>query len=58
MLMVQNLTDRDYVRLVYGSMGQMATRFAKVSRESLELAKSYMGVSPGLSMAGNHCLPQ
>jgi hypothetical protein len=58
MLMVQNLRDRKYVRLVYGSTGQMATRFAKVSRDSLERAKSYMGVLPGLPMAGNHGLPQ
>lgn len=58
MLMVQNLRDRKYVQLVYGSTGQMATRFSSVSRESLERAKSYMGVSPGLSMAGNHGLPQ
>jgi hypothetical protein len=58
MLMVQNLRDRKYVQLVYGSTGQMATRFSTVSQESLERAKSYMGVSPGLSMAGNHGLPQ
>lgn len=48
MLMVQNLTDREYVRLVYGSLGQMAARFAKVSQESLEVAKSYMGGSKEL----------
>ena len=54
MLMVQNLTDREYVRLVYGSMGQMATRFAKVSQESLKLAKSFMGCSRELSMVDNH----
>ena len=58
MLMVQNLRDRKYVQLVYGSIGQMATRFSKASQESLERAKSYMGVSPGLSMGGNHGLPQ
>jgi len=53
-LMVQNLTDREYVRLVYGSMGQMAIRFSKVSQESLERAKSYMGVPLELSTVGNH----
>ena len=54
MFMVQNLTDRDYVRLVYGSMGQKATRFAKVAQESLKLAKSCMGVPLELSTVGNH----
>lgn|GEM_PF-2497390 len=54
MLMVQNLKDREYVRLVYGSMGQMAARFARVSQASLELAKSHMRAPQGLSTAGNH----
>jgi len=54
MLMVQNLTHREYVRMVYGSLGQMATRFAKVSPENLMHAKSYMGGSRELSMVGNH----
>lgn len=58
MLMVQNLRDRKYVQLIYGSIGQMATRFSNVSPDSLERAKSYMGVLPGLPMAGNHGLPQ
>jgi hypothetical protein len=53
-LMVQNLTDRNYVRLVYGSLGQMATRFGTVSQESLEHAKSYIGGSRELSMVDNH----
>ncbi len=45
MSMVQNPIDQEYVRSVYGSMGQMATRFARVSQESLEAAKLYMGGS-------------
>ncbi len=53
-LMVQNLTDRDCVHLAYGSMGEMAARFSKVSQASLELAKSDMGAPPRPSTAGNH----
>ncbi|MEW5936324.1 MAG: hypothetical protein AB1665_00700 [Candidatus Thermoplasmatota archaeon] len=45
MLLALNLTDREYVQAVYGSLAGMARRFIRVQPESRAEAKSLMGVS-------------
>jgi hypothetical protein len=55
-LLANNLTNRSYVRCVYGTMDQMAERFAKVGEESLSIAKSYMGAFNGPSAGDNRRL--
>lgn len=42
MLLVLNLTDRRYVRLVYGSLDRMGERFAKVTPGALANAKELL----------------
>ena len=40
--MALNLTDKRYVRLVYGSIDRMGERFAKVTPEALAKAKELL----------------
>jgi len=42
LLMVHNLQDREYVRMVFGTLGQMAARYSKVTSESLLAVKPFM----------------
>jgi hypothetical protein len=45
MMFVLNLTNKKYVRIVYGSLDRMGERFAKVAPESLGKAKELLWVS-------------
>jgi len=42
MLVAMNLTNREYVRVVYGSIDRIGESFSKVSSEAMTLAKSLM----------------
>ena len=42
LLIAHNLSNRKYVRSVYGSLGQIAKRFSSVSQESLRMVKPFL----------------
>jgi hypothetical protein len=45
LLIVHNLQDQEYVRMVFGKLGQMSGRYSKVTSESLLAVKTFMGNS-------------
>ncbi len=45
LLLMENLRDPKYVRLVYGALGRQGERFAQVEEEALATAKTLTGLS-------------
>ena len=45
LLLMENLRDRKYVRLVYGTLSQQGARFAQVGESALAAAKTLTGLS-------------
>jgi len=53
LLLMENLREAKYVRLVYGTLARQGTRFAKVGAGALVAAKTLTGLSAGSPIAGN-----
>lgn len=58
LLIAQNLRHREYVRLVYGSLGQMAARFVKIHEDGQTVEKASTGGLEGVFEGHNRPLPQ
>ena len=54
LLLMENLRDTKYVRLVYGTLARQGARFAQVKEETLVAAGTLTGLSAGSPIAGNH----
>jgi hypothetical protein len=54
LLLMENLRDTKYVRLVYGTLARQGARFAHVKEETMVAARTLTGLSAGSPIAGNH----